>query len=412
MEDTRSSFDTDDNIKHSPSMLDFAVDFYSDEERKKLESFDCFPAITDLVTQGFKFCEEEFLVYTIFREQKNRPGFRTYNDLKNKLPSRIEAFQDYFDLSSGSVVSKFAERHDKDNVRTEEAGVGAALALTSHLYGLTEADWERLPVSEEKGMDFQIASTGEKFIQVEAKGTVVNDKNKTQNIYAHKADIVAKKDAQPDDENNTNTLLGVITAFPSTNTLPTKCWILDPPAYEIDFDPLKYKLLSRLHYYWRELSMVSRSHFLEILINRIHAIRSTKAYKNLDNLPLLNRKGEPHPVPVSLFTKRSSDLGEEVFGEVLPLENSRGKFCFYGFHVEIVDIILSQNFNSIISMNFAPSIRKDAIVTARIPYRLLSDTGHDIDVDEDKESRKKIIMRGNLTLTSSGRVLGILQPIE
>lgn len=395
-------------------MLDFDVEFYNNEERNKLKSIDCFSSMVDLVNTGLRAYKEEFLVYSIFREQKNHPGFRTYKDLKRKLPSRINAFQDYFDLSSGSVISKFAARHDKDNVKTEEAGVGAGLAIASHLYNLTEADWERLPILGMKHLDFQIASTGNKFIQVEAKGTVVNDANKSQNIYTHKADIVAKKDEQRDKQKNTNTLLGVITAFPSTDKLKAKCYLLDPPPLSIDFNPLKYKLLSRLYYYWRELSIVSRSHFLEVLINRICAITLIKDYEQLDSLPLLNLKGEPHPVPDSLFQTRSYVRGKEAFGEVIPIDNSLEMFFFYGFRTEVVETLLKQRFEKITAITFKPFVQEDVTVYAKIPANLLHwpQDNLDLEEDQDNQSRKKMRMKGDLTHTPSGRVLGLLRPRE
>jgi hypothetical protein len=122
-------------------------------------------------------------------------------------------------------------------------------------------------------------------------------------------------------------VIGVITAIPSDSKLRAKCFLLDPPPVDILLDPFKYKLLARLYFYWRELSLVPRAHFLEVLVNRIKSIQSSGEYKSLDGLPLLNSRGEPHQVPGSLFETRSSVYGRSAFSEVLPFRE--GRFIFY-----------------------------------------------------------------------------------
>lgn len=398
-------------------MLKFKVEFYDEKHRGLLEKLGSFQAMKNCVDEGFKVAKQVFLTYSVFVHQKNKEGFRTYNDLKRLVP-KLSLFQEYFQLKS-TVQSTFNDSDDQYKSFTEAVGVGAALSLASNLYGLTEADWERKPDSIIKDLDFKIASTGKHYVEVEAKGTIVEDVTvKSSKISNKKADIEAKKNEQRNKYNNKNTMIGVITAIPFNNQQNATCYLLDPPATEQEEDTFKYKLLARLYYYWRELHIVSKTHLLASLANRIKDIELVRDYKSLNSMPLLNRNNNEFDVPESLFSSLSTTKNNKAFGEVIPINKSETEFFFYGMAAEIPEMLIQQNFEEITNLKFAPSHFPKIKLTARVKKSELKQYKEKFPGEYNKEmgesepkSRKEIKMVANLFRTPAGRVFGSAWPI-
>lgn len=218
------------------------VDFY-DKKHEVLvkENSLAFPKIKKMVTEGFSVEEEEFYTYAIFREQKQRPNWRTYKDLEHYLPNRLQQFNDYFEIGPNGLVSKFSSQDETDNALTEGVGVGAALAVLSHAYDLTEADWEKIPVGIVKDLDFQIASTGQDFVEVEAKGAIVDDPKMLTEISGRAGHIKEKKIAQRN-AGNKNVFFGVIASIPWQTDQEMVCRVLDPEPNVPNISPGKYDL--------------------------------------------------------------------------------------------------------------------------------------------------------------------------
>lgn len=159
------------------------VDYYDDSHKVLLQKHSHAKQIEDLVRNGISIDANELVTHMLFTEQKNYDGFRTYNDLKTMLPEQIKQFQRYFELTGSTLQAKFPP--DDMNNWTERVGVAGALVVMNKIFGLHEADWEKLPISRKgKALDFSLldrsqnldgatASTGSKFIEVEGKGAVV-----------------------------------------------------------------------------------------------------------------------------------------------------------------------------------------------------------------------------------------------
>jgi len=350
--------------------------------------------------------EEEFFAYSVFTEQKDRDEWRTFTELKHRLPPRRAVLEDYFCVHQGTARSRFEEPDDKDSTKTEIAGVGAALALASHLYGLTEADWERVPREETKTLDFRIASTGTEFVEVEAKGSIVKDHRITSSISSQKADIEKKKDEQRGRHGNRSTLIGVITAFPSNDSMRAKCLVLDPPSLELG-DPYHHRLLARLSFYRREIGLLSRAHFLSSLATRIRDMAHIAPVDSFDGLPLLNRRAMPFEVPASLLASRSSALDGEVFGQVFPTGNAK-EFYFYGLNIDIAALVIGQEFRQIASYRCSPERLGRTHVRAKPTKRDLQDLDIDLTRYESsqRDSRVSVPMVADLFRSASGRVFG------
>jgi hypothetical protein len=97
-----------------------------------------------------------------------------------------------------------------------------------------------------------------------------------------------------------------------------------------------------------------------------------------------------------------------------------GRFFFYGFDTDIVEALISQDFDRLNTLFFEPKKETDVRVSAKIPLQLLEGADTEIKYDEDsvfedrgkEENRKTIAMVGELVHTTAGRVLGYVWPVN
>ncbi len=393
-------------------MLRFEVRFYDGVHQESLKkNCEKYQLLKSLVRTGFDVEKEDLFAYAIFVEQKRQNGhWETYHDLQTKLPPLRQMLEQNFSISGSRLYANF-ETRQINNYHKEAIGVGASLSLVSRVYEMTEADWEKIPEqSRNMTLDFEIASTGNHFIEVEAKGSVVSDHLRSH-LSKQKSHIEAKKQQQRD-LGNPNMMIGVITAIPDNNKMLPVCFLLDPTPSEIPFDPAKYKLVARQYFYWRHLSMISGKGFWDVLVERIRRIRQTDNYRSLNRLPLLTRQGESHSLPESLFDTASVVHDRSAFGEVLPLGNDR--FFFYGFDVAVAQALVEQDFDRLTGLSFESRVETDSRVLARIPTQLPEGPGETAEYDawSEGKKRKPMLMVGDLTHTPAGRVLGHVRPVD
>ena len=380
-------------------MYRFRVEYYNDNHKKLLEQYSCFGEIEQLVVNGFVVTEEEFYSYALFREQKNHDGFRTYQDLRSKIPDRLSGFKDYFSVKDGLLCSVFSNANDRDNHHTESIGVGGGLSLVSRLYGLTEADWERISVSNEKDLDFEIASNGNEYIEVEVKGAVVQNVNNKSEVSDRAGSIREKKRDKTKRTNNNSARLGVIVSVSDKCGEVPICRLLDPDGRSYDMSPEKYRLLARLSYYYRELRVLGRFGLLSDINNRIRALYYSSDYNSLDGLALLDVNNEKMSPPLSAMHSKSI-AGDFAFGEVIELKS--GQYYFYGIMYDIFDVLITQKFESINNYK-----KKSRIESVKITARLKNDN-----YEGENDRIRTVYMRGDLNITPSGKVLGLCKTVR
>lgn len=306
----------------------------------------------------------DLLSYALFREQKDYPGWRNYHELARRAALRVAHFEEYFDTSGNELRSRFPRGDDPDRALTEAIGVGVGLTVVSAIHGLTQADWEKIPISTSKDLDFEIASTGGYMVEVEAKGSIVTPSEIRSEISSHAASIKAKKDSQRA-SGNTNVLYGTIAAVPSATTEPTICYMLDPPAHDSQLDPSVHRLLARMSFYYRELAIFSRAHFLVALRNRIAEIARLNSHE-LDGLPLLRADGKPFDAPVSLWRQHSC-VEDFAFGRLYAVGN--GKAFFRGVRNDVIEPLLSQTRSAIDTLRFDSLDERKVQISARLSKR-------------------------------------------
>ena len=267
-----------------------------------------------------------------------------------------------------------------------------------------------------------LASTSNKIVEVEAKGTFVSDKNRDryiENVQKHIKSIRAKKDFQRS-QNPQNIFYGIVTSYSTEPDIPAQCFIIDPPArFNSAIPPEKLKLLSRLNFYLEYLNIISRSNYLVALATRISAITALTNYLELDSQPLKNRNGENFRIPDSYSTALTSFSYENKngFGEIKPINTGQVRdvaFFFFGMDLNIPRKMVAQNFSEINSYrcNFPASFQIS--LEGKVPVNLLDAFEIDSDYFTLTPNRRRAILplEGNLNSNSSGLIWGQLRLVS
>ncbi|MCS7469558.1 hypothetical protein NZK35_23140 [Stieleria sp. ICT_E10.1] len=382
-----------------------------DEEHERLLALDddIKRGIEELGGDGIDVEVDEFLLLSAFSHQD---GFRTRAELAGIVSKFREMLDLYFDLSAGTVHSRYTGQDRTNKDFTEKCGVGGTLVVAEHLFDLHEADWEAISITQTKDLDFQLlASDGSRFIKVEAKGRIVDDVTKRGEVSDAKTSIVQKKHAQRKlSPSRNDILLGVIVAIPSSENQVTRCLLVDPPIQIPLDDPGKYRLLARLAHYLRELSVLTRAHFLIALANRVHALALADNHQVFDMEKLRKQDGEQFESPNSIFQTRSVVDDDYAFGEVLV--SSAGDCYFYGLLSEVVDLMIEQSHEKISGYR---STEAGEAHSRKVLARIVKQEAKALGLDPEKltkvpqTSRVEVSMVGTLTTTAGGHVLG---PVE
>lgn len=393
------------------SELRFDISFYNDEHRAILMRHKYAARIKQLVDSGLSVKEKEFQVYAMFTEQDGRPRFRNYSELKRKVPGRIKLLKDYIDTKNGTVRSLV--QPGKNQV-TEKVGVASALLVMNKVFGLHRADWERIPkTSKRKTMDFQLASDGNEFILVEAKGTAFETGNlhRDADLERH---IKEKKKAHLAENANLTSLFGVITGIPCELEKTAQCLLLDPLFENIRMDAAKYQLLARLYFYSRILRVISRGQLVRALLNRIAVLKRASNYTEFDKLPLVDIYGEPIAPPPentsSIWNK--TIVKDKIIGQMFPV--SKTDFVYYALDIDIYRLMVEQNFEAIrkfsstLDEQFIENVTYD---NAIVDIQDLQEYGIPYESFEKFDEANKVIiaLTGSVNYSLSGQVIGFFR---
>lgn len=327
-------------------MISFDVDYYDDAEKDAFRRSGADEQLGPLVEKGLSIDEFDLISRGMFMEQKNKVGWKSRDDLAHKALTRIDQFEQYFETSRGSL----AAQHDAAEMggNTEWMGVGASIAAMDEAFKTNDADWEKIPVSNTKDMDFHVASTGSRMVVVECKGSVVHDPlRKSPAISSHKHDIKEKKQAQRSRRPN-DVLIGTVTAIPINADQRARIWLVDPPAPDSVADPRKFKLLARLRYYQKLLRVLGRPHIGIALATRIAALEKLSNVGELDGAGLLTANGTVFGVPPSFIQSRSHSVDERLAVAAWP---SRSGLFVVGMDLAAIGIVARQKHGDILEWN-------------------------------------------------------------
>lgn len=262
--------------------LHIDVDYYSEDERLKLSRYPTAPQIAKVVASGCDVSAAQFLTYYLFHKKRpGKPGYRTYAELGAKVGRALAELDEWVEFRNNAIVS-VPDAVPQDRALTERVGEAAALCVVSRIHDLHEADWERIPEHPGRNgiptYDYRYvvptASDGTRLIQVEAKGTSVED-NKTlaPAVRTQKHNIDLKKKDIRDREATgrypypADLRYGIVSALGQGQSL--RCLLVDPPS-ESGQDPRRHRLLARLRFMYEWVSFLSpRSQFASSFATRL-----------------------------------------------------------------------------------------------------------------------------------------------
>ena len=180
------------------SIVKIKVDFYDNEQKKLIEKN--FPKDFELLKEfdgkTIDISLEDFKTYAYFRHQYIKIGgkHQTFLDLKS-VAQNWGHYDTYFGLQDDKLVNIYPERIEATDA-SEMIGVAGGLAVASEIYGLTQADWTKIPITTaHKDFDFShTSSIAGRFINIEAKGSVADDNSaKESSVSNLKSNILGKK---------------------------------------------------------------------------------------------------------------------------------------------------------------------------------------------------------------------------
>jgi hypothetical protein len=407
-------------------LINLSLEYYNDSQH---DLFQCFPNSTqlnNLVNNGLTITKDEFLANMMFTEQMDRDGFRTYVDLQGRIESRFGDINDFLSFDNDSVQSKMNGTQMMQSGFTERIGVSLGLCVMNKIHGFTAADWEKIPETRGRSgnptfdFEIQIASTGANFIQAENKGAIIVD-NSVQNgsIPVHYSSIKSKKKYVRQQEIirnipiHQNLFYGTIGALDTRPGSIAKVWLVDPPAYEIEMEPSKYKLLSRLKYYLAEFRNIGvKGYILNALEKRIIEIEKTSDYYEFNNVPL--KSIYVPKIRQYLDGKMFAAVdNNEAFGRIFIIESKERYFPYLiAFPKAIMRIIILQNFDNIMNYEYNPDFINDKVqVLMRLGSKDIDVNKLPNDIKFVLNERKKFyeaVYFGQVSHSADGRIFGLL----
>lgn len=355
-----------------------AVDFYDDEQRKLFERYENSPAITKLVSLPIQIPTGVFLAYMLMHLKRTKAqAYSSLSQLMSDTPRAEQELRELIRFNGHSIV--VAPGVLLPNELTEHVGEAVGLAVVSQLYDLTEADWEPIDVpviggKKAKALDFEIAATGTTYIQVEAKGARVdNNAKKEGSIPAHRTDIAKKKRAieaaGTQHPGHGKVKFGTITALDAKPSGTVRCLLVDPTAEDLEDAPRTYRLLARMTFLSRCISMISpRSQIAAALATRLADMRVVRDPFELSNVKLLRGNGEPfnfNPASStsihSTFFSNKARVAKAPIGGIT-VRASASLLLFIGIQQELLDMAASQNFETLLSFAAKPISEQGSVL--------------------------------------------------
>jgi hypothetical protein len=366
----------------------------------------------------------DFLAYYLLH-RKGRTGYRTLQEVQQKAMAAKASLDDIVDYESGSI---FIAKGDKGLPRdlTEHIGEAVGLSVISGMYGLTGADWEPIDVPVvggvlTKAMDFEIAATATQIIQVETKGSAVeNNQSKGSAVSNHKASIAAKKRTIRAMGSNyplrPAVKFGTITVVDSNHERPAKCLLVDPDPTQLSEEPEVYRLLARTTFLSRWLSVVSpRSQLAAALGTRLRALLAMRKPDELAGIPLVRGNGESFDNQLHLnsgthsefFAHRTRVAARPIGG--IAFKTSDSQLTFIGLREDLVRVGAAQDFDTLKNYSAEPESWSAAVTCVFHINRLRGMEFPKLEaLGQASKGYRTFDLQASLHQSSSGLVLGFM----
>src|SRR5581483_6017547 len=279
------------------------VQFYDAMEKMKLLRYHTAPVLEALVAKPAEIPKAEFLSYYLFHRIKlGQPGYQDYRSVGEKLHLWLSAIGECIDCQGDTLRRPEGAVRQLTEV-SEHVGEAIGLAVMNRVHNLTEADWLPIPESRGRGappsFDFQIASDGESFVQVETKGSSVEDNRQLSSVVAAQKRKIDEKKAklialakQGKDPHPSSLRYGTITVVDGRKAGNVRCLLTDPPPDQVDEDPRRFRLLNRVRHLRDWISFISpRSSVAAALATRVADMEVMENPFELNGEPLRRGNG-------------------------------------------------------------------------------------------------------------------------
>lgn len=339
------------------------VAFYDDVEEKKLLTYTTASTMQQLVSNPVSLPTAEFLTYLLFhRKGPGRPGYKTYKAIGRKLRTALSILDECITFNGQSISTPPNLTKQLTEI-SEHVGEAIGLSIISRIHGLTEADWSILDSMKGRSalpsFDFQIASDGVTFVQVENKGSSVLDNSahppavkaqykKIQDKKYKLANLpTGKNDPYP-----ASLRYGTIVALDPNPNGNVRCWLTDPPPDTIDQNPRNFRVTQRLTFIHEWISFLSpRSQLSASLSTRLADLKHINNPFDLNRIPLY--KGNNDSFEYSIFGEQNfsflsnkSRLINKMAGGIV-VQFSDTQLMFLGIREELIQLVASQDFEDI-----------------------------------------------------------------
>lgn len=408
------------------------VEFYDEEQKKKLLDYPTKKQIEEIVRDGIKVPIEEFLTYYLFyRKRPGIPGYRNYEEIGEQIGISLFDLKDFIGFNGISISTP--ENVGKQDIHiTEKVGESIGLSVINRIHDISEADWDRIPEirgrSAMRTFDYRVASDGQSIIQVETKGSSIDNNDlKPSTVSKHKSSIIDKKVkiAELEADNAypypANLRYGTITVLDSRTNSTAKCIMVDPePEYE-KTAPAKLRLINRMRFLRDWISFISpRSQMASSLSTRVAGLEALSNPFELDNVPLFKGTGEPfEPIlsPSGIDYTLSFLLGKSHVTDGpssgIVTKISDDYLFFLGIRDEIAVLAAKQDFENILSYKTQTGIIKKTVncIFHRNRFEKIKLPGSIIENAKKSGNYFSLLMDGDLLYNRDGLVYGIL-PME
>lgn len=365
------------------------VDYYDANERAKLHQYpaEAVKAMEKLVSQHVAVPTSEFLTYFLFhRMARDLPGYESVEAIQNDLMRAVHYIDRCIQFDGKSIRLPSSTAEPPIDI-VEHVGEAIGLAVASRIHGLIEADWVRLMVSKHPAnakllpsFDFQ-ASDAKRFvqadtlIQVEVKGSAVNDNRlKAPNISTHKSNIHKKKHRLDNllsgevDPYPAPVRYGTVTALDDGRNDLVRCWLVDPPPEAGDQDPRRFRLMTRMRFLSRWISLVSpRSQLASALATRVNDMANLSDPFELSGVPLRRGSGEPFSYPLasplsihSTFFANKTRVTDGPAGGIA-VQAGKDMLALLGIRQDLIDLAISQDFEQVLAYEASPGTLEKAV---------------------------------------------------
>ena len=405
------------------------VDFYDDEQKQKLLAYPSANRILELVESGIVSPTQEFLTYYLFHKKRpGKPGYQDYYALQRKIGTAIAELGDWvhFNETSISVPNDAAPQ---DKAITERVGESIGLAVVNRIHGLTEADWGKLRElpgrTGRPTFDYEVASDGQKIVQVETKGSCLEvNSQKTSAISNHKGSIVDKKtkireyEQAGDYKYPAELRYGTISVLGYRPDSVAKCWLLDPDPEAVSTPPAQLRLINRMGFLRDWISFISpRSQFAAALSTRLADLAAVSNPMELDGIPLRKGNGEELEIvapdiwgqPGSAFFANKSRVSDGPSTGVV-MQASSEALVYLGIRDGLAEIAGKQDFQAIVNSQYEVGTLRKHIDCFVSEARFLN---FDLPDQIKEEARKyggyySFRLSGQMNYSKEGLVFGLL----